>query len=96
MSLPCSERQYKTQFGKWEWSKNARKSDMTKALKHYKSRAAAGKASTRVTIKGKQVDGKKMRRAIKEEARAITSTLSLTRNQVTTVDEHVLPFTNSL
>jgi hypothetical protein len=78
------------------WSKIVRKSDMTIALKHCKSRAAVGKFSTQVAIKGKQVDLQKMRRAMKDEARAITKSLSLTRDQLEAVDGHVLPFTNSL
>ena len=95
-SVVYSERQYKTQFGIWGWSKNIRKSDMTKALKLYKSRAAAGKFSTRVAIKGKQVDNQKMRRAIKDEIRAVNESLALVRDQIIEVNGHVLPFTNNL
>jgi hypothetical protein len=92
----CSESQYKKQFGKWNWSKNTRKHDMTKVLKICKGRAAVRKYSTEVAINGKQVDRQKIRRAIKDESREITRTLSLHRDQITTVDGHALPFTNSL
>jgi len=65
-------------------------------VKHYKGRAAVGKFSTRVAIDGKQVDRQKVRRVMKEEMRETERLISLNRNQITTVDGHVLPFTNSL
>jgi hypothetical protein len=69
---------------------------MTKVLRHCNSRAAAGKFFTRVAIKGKQVDNQKMRRAIKDEIRALSESVALIRDKITTVDGHVLPFTNNL
>ncbi|KAH5512257.1 hypothetical protein HBI26_120050 [Parastagonospora nodorum] len=89
------ERQYKSQFAIWGWSKNVRKSDITKALKHVKGRAVAGKFSTQVSIKGKKIDNQKIRRVMKEQTREITGSLALLRRQITTVDGHVLPFTNN-
>jgi hypothetical protein len=96
MCPTCSESQYKKQFAIWKWPKNIRKDDMTKALKLCKGRAAVGKYSTEVAINGKPVDRQKIRRAIKDESREITRTLPLHRDQITTVDGHALPFTNSL
>ncbi len=91
-----SEHQYKTQFGIWGWPKNFRKSDMVKAVKLCKGRAAAGKVRTQVKIHGKQVDGQKLRRAIKDEMRAVTKTLALDPSSITAGIGRVLPFTNNL
>jgi Clr5 domain len=91
-----SKHQYKSQFSRWGWPKNVRKSDMTKVIRNCKSRAAAGKLATQVAIKGKQVDGHKMRRAIKDEIRAVAESLTLDRSQISTLEGNVLPFTNNL
>ncbi|CAN9327724.1 unnamed protein product [Alternaria alternata] len=90
------ESQYKAQFKKWGWSKNFRKSKITTVAKHYKSRAAVGKPFTRVFIDGKQVEGHKVRRVMKDQIREATRLISLNRNLITNVDGRVLPFGDSL
>lgn len=91
-----SEHQYKHQFSIWGWSKNVRKADIARAIKQCKSRVAAGKASSQVAVKGKRVDNQKIRRAIKDEIRAIAESIALVRNQVSAIDSHVLPLSNNL
>ncbi|KAH8623836.1 hypothetical protein IG631_21541 [Alternaria alternata] len=88
--------QYKAQFKKWGWSKNIRKNEITKVVRYYKDRAAIGKACTRVFIDGRQVESRKVRRAMKDQMREATRSISLNRNQIATVDGCVLPFTDSL
>jgi hypothetical protein len=67
---------------------------MPQILKHVKRRFEVGKSST-IILHGREVDTKKIRRALKEEKRAVTESLILKsfRNQI---DGPVLPFTNSL
>ncbi|CAN9243276.1 unnamed protein product [Alternaria sp. RS040] len=89
------ESQYKAQFKKWGWSKNVRKSKITTVAKHYKSRAAVGKPFTRVFIDGKQVEGHKVRRVMKDQIREATRLISLNRNLITNVGGRVLPFGDS-
>jgi hypothetical protein len=96
MRLSCSASQYKVQFKRWGWSKNVRKNNITTAVKHYKGRAAVGKPCTRVFINGKQVEGQKVRRAIKDQMREATRLISLNRNVIATVSGRVLPFTGNL
>jgi hypothetical protein len=69
---------------------------MTTVVKHYKSRAAIGKPCTRVLLNGRQVEGRKVRRAMKGQMREAKGPISLIRNQIAIIDGHVLPFTNNL
>ncbi|KAH8702802.1 hypothetical protein GQ44DRAFT_753373 [Phaeosphaeriaceae sp. PMI808] len=90
------DHQYRYQFRKWNWSRKAGKENMPQILKHVKRRFEVGKSST-VMLNGREVDGKKIRRALKEEKRALTDSLVLNsvRNQNAIVDGPVLPFTNN-
>jgi hypothetical protein len=67
---------------------------MTTVVKHYKSRAAVGKPCTQVSLNGRQVESRKVRRAMKDQMRE--ATISLNRHVIATVNGRVLPFTNKL
>lgn len=97
LTRDCSEHQYRYQFSKWKWSRKAGKDAMPHILKHVKHRAGAGKSS-KVTLNGKVVETKKIRRALKDEKRAAIDSIVLKsfRNQNMIVEGPVLPFSNSL
>ncbi|CAN9315986.1 unnamed protein product [Alternaria alternata] len=64
-------------------------------MKLYKGRAAVSKPSTRVSIKGKPVESQKVRRAMKDQMREATRSISLNWDQIANVDGRVLPSTDS-
>ncbi|KAJ4302819.1 hypothetical protein N0V90_001710 [Kalmusia sp. IMI 367209] len=90
------EHQYQCQFREWKWSRKAGKDVMPRILEHVKYRSGAGKSSE-ITLDGRVVERKKIRRALKDEKRAIMDSIALksSRSQTSIVEGPMLPYTNS-
>jgi hypothetical protein len=63
------EHQYKHHFKKWRWTKNVPKKKMDQIAQQIEGRARAGKSGTTITLQGRVVEEKKIRRYLKSKVR---------------------------
>jgi hypothetical protein len=97
--LCIREHQYKHHFKKWRWKKNVPKAKMDQIAQQIESRARAGKSGTSITLQGRAVEDKKIRRHLKSKARLDSQSIDLKRfsnDQRLASGGPVLAFTNSM
>jgi hypothetical protein len=98
-SLCFREHQYKHHFKKWRWKKNVPKTKMNQIAQQFESRARAGKSGTSITLQGRAVEEKKIRRHLKSKARLDSQSIELNRfsnDERLALGGPVMVFTNSM
>ncbi|KIW64179.1 hypothetical protein PV04_09132 [Phialophora macrospora] len=94
----ANEPSYRYHFKQWGWKKHVSTATKNHILRHVQARAAQGKATTAI-VAGRKIDGKKLKRQARFNARqeyAILDSSSRLDEQQTQVFGRYLPFGNKM